>query len=130
MIAQDSFALVVNKQNSHTASREDMISLIARLYLKKGKMWPDSDVTCRPFDRMTNSPEHQYFMKSVLKMEEGRLSEHWAKMKQLRGDTPPRKIKSTRILLKLIEKNSGAFGIVKREDIATLPEKIKVLFLF
>ncbi len=128
--AQDSFALIINEDNPYTSNRKDMISLIARLYLKKGKMWPESDETCRPFDRAKNSPEHQHFMKTILKISEGRLSEHWAKMKQLRGDTPPRKIKSTRILLKLIEKNPGAFGIVSQKDLPTLSKKVKVLFSF
>ncbi len=130
LFAEDSFALVINQHNPFTGNRQEAISLITRLFLKKGKMWPDTEVTCRPFDRDAKSPEHQHFVETVLKMSEGRLSEHWAKMKQLRGDTPPRKIKSARILLKLLEKNEGAFGIVNRKDIKTLPKHIKVLFSF
>ena len=130
VLAKDSFALIINEDNHSSGSRKEMISLIARLFLKKGKMWPESDLTCRPFDRGDTSQEHQEFIEKILKMSKGRLDDHWAKMKQLRGDTPPRKINSTRILLRLIQKNKGAFGIVSREDAADLPQGIKVLFFF
>ena len=130
VIAQDSFALIINQENAISGSREEMINLISRLFLKKGKMWPDSEITCRPFDRAKDSRERQNFVAHILEMNEMRLSDHWAKMKQLRGDTPPRKIKSTRILLKLIEKNPGAFGVISRQAASNLPKSVKVLFYF
>ena len=93
-------------------------------------MWPDSDITCRAFDRDATSDEHQEFVEHILQMSKGRLAEHWAKMKQLRGDTSPRKIKTTRILFKLIQKNPGAFGIVSRKEASDLPQGVRVLFYF
>ena len=128
--SEDSFALVVNHNNPFSGDRQETISLIARLFLKKGKMWPKSDITCRPFDRDGDSIEHRHFVQGILKMSKGRLAEHWAKMKQLRGDTPPRKIKTTRILLKLIQKNEGAFGIVSQDEVSNLPKDVRVLFFF
>ncbi len=128
--AEESFAVVINISNPFKSQRHNAISVITRLYLKKGKMWPDSDITCRAFDRYATSAEHKQFVEHILQMNEGRLSEHWAKMKQLRGDTSPRKIKTTRILLKLIQKNPGAFGIVNRKETVDLPKGIRVLFYF
>lgn len=128
-LAGESIAIIVNRNNSLSGTPEELTSLVARLFLKQQRDWPN-DVPSRVYDREPDSPEHQLFVERVLKMSEGRLSSHWVKMKQLSGETPPRVIRSRRILLRFIEKHKGGIGIVKTDDVKGLPPSIKVLFKF
>ncbi len=128
-LAEDSFAIIVNRDNSLSGTSEELTSLVARLFLKQQRNWPN-DVSSRVYDREPGSPEHQKFVEHILKMSEGRLSSHWVKMKQVSGETPPRVIRSKGILLRFIEKHKGGIGIVKSKVAKSLPPSIKVLFRF
>lgn len=106
--AANSFFVIVNSQNSFSADPEQMKVVVSRLFLKKQSAWPSGELV-KPYDRSPQSGEHQRFVEEILKIGEGHLLNHWAKIKQLRGETPPRSIKATSILLKLIEKNKGGW---------------------
>lgn len=127
--AANSFFVVVNSKNSFSADLEEMRVVVSRLFLKKQSAWPSGELV-KPYDRSPHSGEHQRFVEDILKIGEGNLLNHWAKMKQLRGETPPRSIKATSILLKLIEKNKGGLGVVGEEVASKLPDGVKVLFAF
>ena len=128
-LAGESYAVVVNKDNSFSGTLNEMEHIVARMFLKQQTRWPN-DLSSRPFDRTLESSEHQVFVAHVLKLSERNLAEHWGKMKQLRGDTPPRSIRSPRVLLRLIEKNKGGFGVIKTENVGELPEGVRILFSF
>lgn len=128
-LAGTSFVVIVNDQNSFSGDPSDMKVVVSRLFLKKQSAWPDGELV-KPYDRTLHSQEHQRFVKDILNLKEGKLLEHWAKMKQIRGETPPRSIRAASILLKLIKKHKGGFGVVDAELADQLPAGIKVLFAF
>lgn len=128
-LAGDSFAIIVNGANPLSGTSEELTGLVARLFLKQQRDWPDQ-VPSRVYDRELESPEHQQFIEQILKMSEGRLSSHWVKMKQVSGETPPRVIRSQATLLRFIEKHKGGIGIVNVDEVKRLPTTIKVLFTF
>ncbi len=127
--AEETMAIIVNRGNPISGTSEELNHLVARIFLKQQKDWP-SDISCRTYDREQDSLEHQQFVEHKLKMSEGRLLAHWGKMKQLSGETPPRVIRSSSILLRFIAKHNGGIGIVKQEEVRKLPSSIKVLFTF
>ncbi len=127
--AEETMAVIVNRGNSISGTSEELHNLVARIFLKQQKDWP-SDISCRTYDREQDSLEHQQFVERILKMSEGRLLAHWGKMKQLSGETPPRVIRSSSILIRFIAKHKGGIGIVKQEEARKLPSSIKVLFTF
>ena len=128
-VADNSFAVVVNKDNPLSGNSDELARIVARIFLKKQRDWPH-DIPSRVYDREPDSPEHQQFVGQVLKMSEGRLAVHWVKMKQVSGETPPRVIRSPGILLRFIEKHKGGVGIIKQDEVASLPSSVKVLFSF
>ena len=127
--AEETMAIIVNKGNPISGTSEELNNLVARIFLKQQKDWP-SDILCRTYDREQDSLEHQQFVERILNMSEGRLLAHWGKMKQLSGETPPRVIRSSSILIRFIAKHKGGIGIVKQEEVRKLPSSIKVLFMF
>ena len=128
-LAGDSFAVIVNRDNPLSGTSEKLTSLVARLFLKQQRDWPNQ-VPSRVYDREADSPEHQQFVEYILKMSEGRLSSHWVKMKQVSGETPPRVIRSKNILFRFLVKHKGGIGIVKSKEAKSLPPSLKVLFRF
>ncbi len=127
--AEETMAVIVNRGNPISGTSEELNNLVARIFLKQQKDWPN-DISCRTYDREQDSLEHQQFIERVLNMSEGRLLAHWGKMKQLSGETPPRVIRSSSILLRFIAKHKGGVGIIKQEEVSKLPSSIKVLFTF
>lgn len=128
-LAGDSFAVIVNRDNSLSGTSNELASVVARIFLKQQRDWPNQ-ILSRVYDREPDSPEHQQFVEHILKMSEGRLSAHWMKMKQVNGETPPRVIRSAPILLRFIEKHKGGIGIVKDTELKNLPPSIKVLLKY
>ena len=122
-------AVIVNQGNPISGTSDELRSLVVRLFLKQQKDWP-SNILCRIYDRESDSAEHQQFVERILNMSEGKLSTHWVKMKQLSGETPPRVIRSSSILLRFIQKHQGGIGIVKKEESKKLSSSVKVLFTF
>ena len=123
----ESYAIIGNASNSVTS--ESAKQQIKRLYLKQQKKWR-SGATATVFDRGEGTMEDKIFRERVLDMDPSACSNHWLSIKQKTGETPPRTIKSTRTLLKLVSRFEGSFGVVNQKEIATLPEGVRVLLAF
>ncbi|GJL67127.1 MAG: hypothetical protein NPIRA05_20980 [Nitrospirales bacterium] len=127
--ASAGMAVIVNKDNSYSASPEEAKTIVARLFLKNQSEWPGG-IPGKPYDRKGISKEHASFVKEVLGMDEAKLTQHWIKSKQLSGETPPRVIKPNKILIKMVGKNKGAIGVISESEAAKLPGNVKVLFTY
>ncbi|PHS27610.1 MAG: hypothetical protein COA85_05085 [Robiginitomaculum sp.] len=122
------FAVVVNAANGFTGDENTKRTQIKRLYLKEQTAWPGGSEAI-PFGREAGSAEQMAFEKSVLSMSSAEIEGHWLKLKQIRGETPPRGIGSVRILARQVGKKPGAFGVILASEAATI-EGAKVLFEF
>jgi len=122
-------AVIVNKNNSYSASPKEAKTVVARLFLKKQSEWPDGEAS-RPFDRKGDSKEHTSFLKEVLGMNEAKLTQHWIKLKQLSGETPPRVIKPNQMIIKMVGRNKGGLAVVSASTAKKLPGNVKVLFTY
>lgn len=125
--AQAQFVVVAHADTAAAEDPEQSLQQVRRLFLKEQSNWTDG-TTATAFQREQDNPAMQAFHKSVLEKSDAEVLAHWQKLKQLRGETPPRAVGSARILLRLVAREPGRFGIVTREEAANLPPDVKILF--
>ena len=123
------FAVVVHPDNKYQAKRDEMKSVVRQLYLRERGAWP-TKAKSKPLARPKESQEHQLFRKLVLRKTQNALERHWLALKQKNGESAPRGIRSTRVMLQLIRRNKGSFGIVPEKDAKKAGERVRILFTF
>ena len=125
----DSYAVVINAGNNFSGDKTTAMNTLKRLYLKTQSSWPGGEKV-KLFARKDDSPIQKKFIKSILDMSDAELAAHWIGVKQKTGETPPRAVRSGRIVVKLVEKNVGGVSFIEEKDIKKLTSKAKVLFKF
>jgi hypothetical protein len=108
---------------------EQVRNQIAQLYLKERSSW-SNNVPAVPFSRKASDPENSVFEKYILMKNAGEVTAHWARLKQLRGETPPKEVRSIRTLYRLLLKYDGGFGIVEEADLLKMPPELKSIYSF
>ena len=117
--AAEDFLVVVNRENDAVTRESDVPALLRRIYLKEVTAWPGGEPAIF-FGRPADSAEEQAFRMKILQMSDDALEEHWTRLKQIRGETPPRAISSTRILIRQLDAKSNAVGVISRSDYESL----------
>ncbi|GER07521.1 hypothetical protein GCM10007972_20970 [Iodidimonas muriae] len=123
------YVVLVNKANPTELSGDAAVDTIRQLYLKELSNWPNG-LHADPFAREGGSPAQTAFINNILKMSPTAVTDHWTRVKQTKGETPPREVGSERILFRLIGKFEGGFAIVSAEEAASAPDTVKVLLTF
>ncbi len=123
------YAVIVNAANPDAGKGEALREVVKRLFLKEQTTWP-SGTPAQPLARPADSPAQKAFVAKVLGMDQATLDQHWLRLKQTKGETPPREVGSALILTRLVSKYEGAFSVVSAEEAAALPEGVAVLFRF
>ena len=126
------FYVIVNAANDEHAVDKTTSQLIRRLYLKQKTSWP-SGYKATVFSRPNDSVEEQIFRRRILGMSNGELSDYWLQMKQVRGETRPRSIGSTRILLRQVNRKVGSLSVISKKDYdnyAHTFDQVRVLYSF
>ena len=122
------YAVIVNPKNKCSAKDDKAKAIIKKLFLKQMSQWPDG-TPAKPYGRKSAAAEQSKFVKTVLGMGDAELVRHWIKMKNMKGTTPPKGVKSDRMLFKYVAKHAGAFGVVKLSD-AKKQKGVKILYSF
>lgn len=112
--AAGEYAIVTNASNSYRADESTLRTVLKQLYLKQRSQWPNS-IAAKPFGRPAGSSEHQVWLSHILGLRQSELAKHWLSLKQRNGETAPQEVESDEILLKLVAKYPGAFGVVPRD---------------
>ncbi len=120
-------AVVVNASNSYSADESSMRKQAKRLFLKELMQWPGGTAS-KLYVRENSTPIHNDFLQDVLNKTDAEYASHWLSVKQKTGETPPRAVKSIKILLRLIGKKEGAIGVISKAEAAELTENVKILF--
>lgn len=123
------YAVIVNAANPDAGKGEALREVVKRLFLKEQTTWP-SGTPAQPLARPADSAAQQAFVAKVLGMDQAALDQHWLRLKQTKGETPPREVGSALILTRLVSKYEGAFSVVTADEAAGLPEGVAVLFRF
>ena len=122
------YAVIVNTKNRCTQTGSTVKATVKKLFLKQMTKWPDG-TAAKPYGRKAGRPEQSAFVKDVLGMGDAELARHWLKMRNMNGTTPPKGVRSDRMILKYVEKHGGAFGIVKLSEVKN-SNSVKVLYSF
>ncbi|MFQ5347550.1 MAG: hypothetical protein ACE5ED_06860 [Rhodothalassiaceae bacterium] len=123
------YVVLVNADNPLLDSGANAQETVKRLFLKELTSWPGG-VAAKPLGRTKASPAHAAFVAKVLGMSESELETHWLRLKQTRGETPPREVGSTLILFRQIARDPGAFAPATAEEALDAPPETAVLFRF
>ncbi|MFT4841171.1 MAG: hypothetical protein ACI8UD_003835 [Planctomycetota bacterium] len=124
----DTYAVIVNMKNKCSQKGAAAKATVKKLFLKQMAKWPDG-TTARPYGRKAGGSEQDAFVKGLLGMGNAELARHWLKMKNMNGTTPPKSVSSDRMILKYVEKHSGAFSIVTVSK-AKKSKDVKILYTF
>ena len=122
------FVVLVNEANEIEGGDTGK-SEAARLFLKRATEWSNG-LRAFPFDRPKDSAAHKTFVEEVLDSDESALNDWWARLKQTRGETPPREVGSVRFLIRAITRREGAFGFAPKKAVDPLPDGLRILFEF
>ena len=122
---QAEFVVVAHAGAEIPSDRAAAIGLLRDLYLKRRSAWPGGQET-RPFARPRRSPEHARLL-VLLGLSEAELRRHWLSLKQRTGQVAPREIESDKILLALVRRYPGSFGVVSAEAAAGSAD-VEILF--
>lgn len=124
----DTYAIIVNTGNKCAQTGATVKATIKKLFLKQMTKWPDG-TAAKPYGRTQGAAEQSAFIKDVLGMGDAELARHWLKMKNMNGTTPPKGVSSDRMVIKYVEKHSGAFGVVPLAE-AKAATGVKILCTF
>lgn len=124
----ETYVVLVNAENN-TPSGPEAKAEVARLFMKRQSEWSNG-LRAEPFDRTGDSAEHSAFVQEVLESSQSVLDEYWLRLRQTRGETPPREVGSARLLLRAIGRRPGAFGFAAKSEVQPLPDNTRILFEF
>jgi len=128
-LAAADYYVVVNEANTYSASAEEMRNQVRRYFLKESKNWPDGNNVVS-FSGKPGNAGYEALLSGILGMNQSEFDAHWARKKQTTGDTRPRSVGSTNILLRLIKRDAGTIGIIDKADEGKIPDGVKILFEF
>lgn len=122
------FVVVVNAKNTYAGNPSDTKALVTRLYLKQITSWPDGSQS-KVFAAPDDSAQMVAFRERILGMSQPELVGHWLSVKQRTGETPPRAMAATAVLIKLIEQYPGSMSLMLRGEAeqARVDGKLKIL---
>lgn len=123
------YVVIVNAGNDASGDIGSLKQLVKRQFLKQQTSWPNKEPSL-PFARGADSAAHKAFLQNVLAMSQAEIDTHFLRLKQTTGETPPRQIGSTRILIRQVTNKAGAFGIIEKSDAASLSAEVRILFEF
>lgn len=126
--AAQTFAVIVHADNTFQADDAGTVEQLRRLYLKDQTSWPGG-ADAIAFAREEGTPEQDAFLSAVVGMSPSEEQAHWLRLKQIRGETEPRAVGSSRILARQIARNEGAFSVVLASEAADM-EGVRVLYTF
>lgn len=117
--AGEQFFVVVNAENKISNDSETLHRTLRRIYLKEITSWPNGDSSIF-FARPEQTLEEQVFRQMILNMDDDALQEYWTRLKQIKGETPPRAVSSTRILLRQLQRKTNAVGVISKNEFDAL----------
>ena len=127
MAKAETFAVIVNKDNSMSADKETMIQTLQRLYLADTTSWPNGEAS-RPILPEESAAAYKAMLDTIVGMSGSEWATHWVRLKQKTGQTPPQSF-NERMALKVVERTAGGLAVVPIE-IAKSSSDVRVLMEF
>lgn len=126
----DDYAIIANLRNPlETNSSLALKNEVRLLFLREKFRWGHGALAT-PLSPPFASGSFQHFREEVLQMRRKQWADHWVRQKQLYGHSAPREVNSESLLIKLVERDPGALGIVSLKAAAAAGDKVKTLFSY
>jgi ABC-type phosphate transport system substrate-binding protein len=117
----EGYVVVVNKSNSVSEMPRD---LVARMFLRKVRRWPDG-AAAMPLDQSLLSSVRVKFSREVLGFLPSQVSDYWMKHTLSGGEVAPAVRASDQQVLSVVADEPGAIAYVSASS--TLPEGVKAV---
>lgn len=107
--AQPTFVVIVHASNPQTKLTQAEIS---KLFLKKLKVWPQTNIPALPVDQLETAAVREQFSQKILEKKVPALKAYWQKEIFSGRSVPPPEKESDAEVLKYVADNAGAIGYV------------------
>lgn len=125
----DEYAVIINGDNPYSGSETQMRNEVRLLFLREKFRW-GNQLLSMPLSPNQNSPAFQAFRAEVLDMSESQLQAHWNRIKHINGHTAPREVNSERLILRLIQRDRGAFSLLPKHSVDAQSPHTRILFTY
>jgi hypothetical protein len=114
--AQASEGVVIAHIDSYSnfAQPADAMKELRLLYLKRKMSWPNGK-RAKAYALATGHDVETSFALEVLLLEPAQLDLHWRRAQHTDGTLPPIKVRSERLLSKMVAKIPNSFGVISKE---------------
>jgi len=123
------YAVIGNTALESLIDKGKIENRIRQLYLKERTEWNGS-IGAKPFNRSDGSDEEKAMREHLLGMSDAELAKHWISLKQKTGQTPPREVSSDTMVLKMVQKYDGAFGVLALDKAQAAADEGEVVILY
>ena len=125
----EDYVVLINADNDFSGDEGAIKTALRTIFLKEKTRWPNG-VDAIPLGPTIDNPAYVSFVGNVLGMTPEEVDAHFIRLKQVKGETPPREVGSARILMRTIGKQEGAFGVATKADAAALADGVRILYEF
>jgi len=108
-LAQEKYRVIVNSTNPASELKRDVV---ARLYLRKLRRWPDGKAAV-PVDQSATSAVGAAFARDVLGLSLGELRDYWLKQTLSGAAVPPTTRSSDHDVIEFVAAEPGALGYLQ-----------------
>ncbi len=116
------FRVIVNAANETAAVERSRVS---KMFLKKVRSWPDSELSVVAADQSEKAPVREAFTRAIHKKKVSAIKSYWQRMTFSGRDVPWQELGSDRSVLEFVDGNTGAIGYVSPE--IELSDGVRVL---
>ena len=117
-------AVVVNKDNGVDLNEADARELVSDIFKRDRSSWPNGE-DARPVSR--EGATQDTLREEILGMSRSEWDSHWISKKQRSGETPPRQVGSTRMAVRLVERDPGGVTLLDETEMDRYGSNVRVL---
>ncbi len=120
-LAQQTYVVIVNSANPASEVKKDVV---ARLYLRKLRRWPDGKPAV-PVDQSAMAAVRTAFARDVLGLTLGEVRDYWLKQTLSGAEVPPTTRSSDHDVIEFVAAEPGGLGYLHVGE--SLPPQVKTL---
>ena len=126
--AQDNgFVVIVNQGNPIGQMTVGQVKLY---YLRKiKKRWPSIQKNIRPVDRVGTPSVKNLFLKQVVRMSNGAMSQYFTQKQYTNAETPPIRLSNDTQVVNYVQGHVGAIGYISKGTYQAVKNKVKAVLI-
>lgn len=109
---------------THPKNTEQMSMEALKNYFSGRKTHFENGKAVMIIDYVNGAPARGAFLQKVVEMDRQSWEQHWLELKSKSGRSKPKQTKSTKFIIRLVSRKSGAIGYVQTKDLDEKARKI------